>query len=182
MTIDLLRNNKVGRVVNKIDVKLRYGIVIRAVSQSYVSMVLSTALNVYTISWKGRNVNVLSNIIALIASVAMLYIPTIAYNILSKTMNINDTEFKKRYKTFIADLRTDSPLRYQFITVFFFRRAVYGCAFVILVFFPTLQIICLIATVIGMMIYLIIVRPYKSILSSLLSVVNEILLLIMVGI
>ena len=88
---------------------MRYGIIIRAVSQSYVSMVLSTCLNVYTISWSGQNINVISNLIALGGAVIMLNIPLTAFNIIHKTSDLNNTEFQKRYKTFIADLRTKNP-------------------------------------------------------------------------
>ena len=88
---------------------MRYGIIIRAVSQSYVSMVLSTCLNVYTISWSGQNVSVISNLIAFGGAVVMLYIPLTAFNIIFKTSNLNNTEFQKRFKTFIVDLRTKSP-------------------------------------------------------------------------
>lgn len=99
-----------GKVVGKIDIKMRYGIIIRAVSQSYVSMVLSTALNVYTISWGGDNVSPMSNIIALIGAVVMMYIPVLAFSTIHKSSNLQDPEFKKRYKTFIVDLKTASPL------------------------------------------------------------------------
>ena len=108
--VDICRNlNKFGRIAIKIDTKMRYGIIIRAVSQSYVSMVLSTCLNVYTISWSGQNVNVISNLIALGGAVIMLNIPLAAFNIIHKTSDLNNTEFQKRYKTFIADLRTKNP-------------------------------------------------------------------------
>ena len=88
---------------------MRYGIIIRAVSQSYVSMVLSTCLNVYTISWSGQNISVTSNIIALGGAVVMLNIPVTSFNIIYRTSDLNNAEFQKRYKTFITDLRTKNP-------------------------------------------------------------------------
>ena len=110
----------------KIDVKLRYGFIIRAISQSYLSMVLSSALNVYKVSWDVKDMHVISNIIALTVAVVMVYIPINAFNILYTTNNLNDPIFKKQYKTFIVDLKTNSPLQFQFISVFFFRRALYA--------------------------------------------------------
>ena len=110
----------------KVDLKLRYGFIIRAISQSYLSMVLSSALNAYKVSWDIDGIHVFSNIIALTVSVVMVYIPIKAFNILFTTNNLNDPVFKKRYKTFIVDLKTNSPLQFQFISVFFFRRALYA--------------------------------------------------------
>ena len=101
--------SKFGRIVMKIDRKLRYGFIIRAVSQSYVSMVLSTTLNVYTVSWIGRDVSVTSNLLALLVAVLMLYIPIISFSTIFRTTDLNDVEFQKRYKTFIVDLRTTCP-------------------------------------------------------------------------
>lgn len=100
---------KFGTLITKIDTKLRYGMIIRAISQSYLSLVLSTCLNVYTISWSG-NVSLMSNVISLSAAVVMMYIPIISFNIINRTANLNDLEFQKRYKTFIIDLRTTNPL------------------------------------------------------------------------
>ena len=123
--------------------------------------------------------NLTSNIVSLIAAICMLYVPIIAYNILQRTSQLNDPEFQKRYKTFIMDLRIYHPLQFQFITVFFFRRAIYACSFVLLAFMQEIQISFIISTVIGMMFYLIIIRPYKSLLSKTLALINEILLLAM---
>ena len=166
----------------KIDVKLRYGFIIRAISQSYLSMVLSSALNVYKVSWDVKDMHVISNIIALTVAVVMVYIPINAFNILYTTNDLSDPVFKKRYKTFIVDLKTNSPLRFQFISVFFFRRALYAWVLVIVAFIPKTQIALLITIVAGMMVYLIIVMPYESILSTILGILNEALLLIMVSI
>lgn len=55
---------KFGKAVISIDSRIRYRFIIRAISQSYVSLVLSASLNVYTISWSG-NVSITSNMIAL---------------------------------------------------------------------------------------------------------------------
>ena len=158
---------------------MRYGLIIRAISQSYVSLVLSTTLNVYKISWRSSNMNLTSNIVSLIAAICMLYVPIIAYNILQRTSQLNDPEFRKRYKTFVMDIRIYHPLKFQFITVFFFRRAIYASSFILLTFMPEIQISFIISTVIGMMLYLIIIRPYKSLLSKTLALINEILLLAM---
>lgn len=78
------------------------------------------------ISWSGDKISPMSNLIALIASVVMIYIPLLAYGIIFRTPNLNNETFQKRYKTFIVDLRTDTPFGFHFITVFFFRRAVYA--------------------------------------------------------
>ena len=110
----------------KIDVKLRYGFIIRAVTTSYLSMVLSSALNVYKVSWNIEDMHLISNIIALTISVFMVYIPTATFNILYTTNDLKNPVFKKRFKTFIVDLKTNSPLRFQFISVFFFRRALFA--------------------------------------------------------
>ena len=127
LLVDIFKTvNKFGRIVTKIDTKMRYGIIIRAVSQSYVSMVLSTCLNVYTLSWSGEDVSFITNIFALAGSIIMLYIPILAFNIIYKTSDLNNPEFQKRYKTFIVDLKTNNPNCYQFITIFLFRRALYA--------------------------------------------------------
>lgn len=88
---------------------MRYGLIIRAVSQSYLSMVLSTVLNTYTLSWSGVGTSYISNFIALIAAVVMMYIPLIAFNIIFETSNLEDYEFQRRFKTFIIDLKTNNP-------------------------------------------------------------------------
>ena len=123
--------------------------------------------------------SITSNMISLIAVVCMLYIPITAYNILQRTSQLNNPEFQKRYKTFIIDLRIDHPLQFQFITVFFFRRAIYACSFVLLTFMPEIQISFIITTIVGMMLYLIMIKPYKSLLSTILALINEVLFLIM---
>ena len=72
-------------------------------------MVLSTCLNVVGVSWSG-NVSFMSNLIALGAAIIMIYVPIIAFNIIHSTSNLEDLNFKRRFKTFIVDLRTTSPL------------------------------------------------------------------------
>ena len=89
-------------------------------------MVLSSALNIYEVSWDIDDMHIFSNIIALTVSVVMIYIPIYAFNILLTTNDLTDPVFKKRYKTFIVDLKTNSPLQFQFISVFFFRRALFA--------------------------------------------------------
>ena len=107
---DLMQGvNKCGKIVVNIDTKIRYSITIKAVSQSYLSMVLSTALNVYTLTWIG-DVSVTNDMIALLWAVIMLYIPVISFNIMFKTSDLNNPKFRKRYKTFIIDLKTNNPL------------------------------------------------------------------------
>ena len=171
---------KGGKLLTKIDTKLRYGIIIRAISQSYLSLVLSTCLNVYTISWSG-DVSYFSNIIALIAAVVMLYVPVISFGVVQSTATLNDATFQKRFKTFIIDLRVHSPLCFHFISVFFFRRAVYACCFAIFSTFPRVQIFFIASAVVSMILYLIAVRPYKSVLSRILSLLNEAFLVAMIG-
>lgn len=80
------------------------------------------------------------------------------------------------------DMRLDSPLRFQFITVFFFRRVVYASVFMLAANLQNIQIGVAVATVVGMASYIIIVKPYASGLSSVLSVINEFLLLATVAI
>ena len=53
---------------------------------------------------------------------------------------------------------------------------------VIVTFVPKTQIAMLITIVAGMMVYMIIVKPYQSILSTILGILNEALLLIMISI
>lgn len=118
-------SKKFGGIITKIDTKLRYGFIIRAVSQSYISLVLSTCLNVFTITWSG-NVSYVSNLIGLGAAVVMMYIPIIAFSTIYSATNLEDAEFKKRYKTFVIDLKTSSPICFHYSTIFFFRRAVYA--------------------------------------------------------
>ena len=179
--VDLFLNiGRWGKIINKVDVKLRYGFIIRAVSQSYLSLVLSTALNVYMISWSG-NVSIISNLIAWSAAIMMLYIPIISFSTIFKTSDLKNEQFQKRFKTFIIDLRTDNPFRFHFTTIFYFRRAIYACVFVVWAAFPTLQVITQSITVVFMTCYLLI-KPYKSALSSILSILNELMLLFMIGI
>lgn len=73
----------IGKYIKKIDVKLRYGFIIRAVCQSYLSLVLSSSLNAFSVSWTG-NISVMSNMIAFIAVLVMMYIPTISYIIIQR--------------------------------------------------------------------------------------------------
>ena len=94
-----------------------------------------------------------------------------------ETGDLSNDEFQKRYKTIIIDLRTDSPLRFHFMTVFFFRRAIYASIFVLLSWSPELQLVGGSFSVIAMLVYIVIVKPYASFLSMFLSIVNELLLI-----
>jgi hypothetical protein len=80
------------------------------------------------------------------------------------------------------DLRTDNPLRFQFITVFFFRRVLYASTFILLSRWQFFQISYAVFTVFFMVSYLLIIKPYKSVLSSVLSVFNEFMLFLTVAI
>lgn len=111
----------------------------------------------------------------------MLYIPILSFTTVAKTSNLQNPAFIQRFKTFIVDLRTTNPLCFHFMTVFFFRRAVFACCFVLVSSWVKFQIISVTFTVLGMMVYLALVRPYKSTLSVILSLTNEILLLVLVG-
>lgn len=163
---------------------------IRGVTQFYLSLSLSAILNVYTVSsylltpvqlsWSGNNLSYAVNISAMLGMLAVLYIPIKAYNIIYRTADLNSEEFKKRYKTIISGLRTDNPLAYQFICVFFFRRAVYASIFVLFSSKPVYQIICANAITIAMMVYVVVVRPYNTFLSTILSILNEMLLVGMI--
>ena len=178
--MDLLEGAyKIGKVFTKIDMKLRYGFIIRAISQSYVSLVVSTCLNVYVISWSG-DINYMSNLIALSVAIIMMYIPIISFTTIQSASNLNDPAFQKRLKTFIIDLRTTNPLCFHFATIFFFRRAIYACAFVVLANVPSTQVLYLSVVTLSMSAYLVVVRPYKSVLSSVLSLLNEFMLLSMI--
>ena len=93
----------------------------------------------------------------------------------------------KRYATLIVDLRTDSPMQFQFTFVFFFRRILYASIFIILSgqpfnenYVPTIQVALLIFIVWWMLSYLIIIRPYESLLSRILCLYNELMLLVVV--
>ena len=98
------------------------------------------------------------------------------FNTIFKTTNLKDEEFQERYKIIINDLRTDSPFRYQYITVFYFRRAIYAGAFVLLEAWPILQVTVVNLSAFLMLLYLVIFKPYESTLSRILSVINEVLL------
>lgn len=108
------------------------------------------------------------------------YIPIKSYNIIFETSNLDSEEFKKRYKTIISGLKTKGPFWYQFIWVFFFRWALYASTFVIFSTNPLAQIIFTSLTVVGMLGYLILVRPYNTLLSSILSITNELFLAVMI--
>ena len=112
---------------------------------------------------------------------ALIYIPVKAFNIIYRTHNLDSEVFKKRYKTIIAGLKTHGPLWYQFIWVFYFRRAVYASIFVLFQSKPSVQIISANLLTLAMLIYLISIRPYDSFLSTMLSIVNDSLLVIMIA-
>lgn len=110
----------------------------------------------------------------------IIYIPIHSFNIVYKTQDLKSPDFQKRYETIIAGLKTSGPLWYQFICVFYFRRAVYSGIFVLFQDSPGFQIICANVVTIAMLLYLIIVKPYDSYLSIGLSIINEILLVWMI--
>lgn len=116
------------------------------------------------------------NFFALAGIISVIYIPVKCYNTIYCTADLNNEEFQKRFKTFITDLKTTDPLCFQFITVFFFRRAIYASTFVLLGYYPLVQIIAANGCVAFMFLYLVIVRPYMSFLSTFLSILNEVLL------
>ena len=64
--------------------------------------------------------------------------------------------------------------------MFFFRRAVYAAVFVLFPSMPSVQIAFASFTAVSMMIYVTVVRPYDSILSTFLAIVNECLLVAMI--
>jgi len=110
----------------------------------------------------------------------IIYIPTKTFNIVYECPDLKAVEFKKRYKIIIAGLKIDNPLRYQFTCVFFFRRAVYASMFIVLASYPSVQIGFAFCSCLVMALYEIIVKPYSTRLSSILSIVNEVLLSIMI--
>jgi hypothetical protein len=118
----------------------------------------------------------MANFCAILGMFATMYIPVKAYNIIFRTQDLNAEDFKKRYKTIISGLKTNGPLSYQFICVFFFRRALFASLFVIFQSNPTIQIGFAIFITSSMLLYLAIIRPYDSYLSNILGVINEILL------
>ena len=124
--------------------------------------------------------SVLSNLAAFVGMFAVIYIPIKSFNIIYRTQDLNSFDFKKRYLTIIAGLKVSSPLWYQFICIFYFRRAVYASIFVLFQSQPVLQIIFADFVTASMLVYLIIIRPYNSLLSTLLSIVNEILVIWMI--
>ena len=123
--------------------------------------------------------NYTNNIIALLGVVFVGYLPVKFFNIVFKTANLRDKNFQKRYKTIIYDLRTDNPLRFQFMSVFLFRRILYTMPFVFIAFSPIAQVVSVIVVVTCMLVYLAVIRPYESKLSTILSITNEILLLLL---
>jgi len=120
---------------------------------------------------------VISNIIAFTGMVSVIYIPIKWFNIIYRTQNLDSTDFQKRYKTIISGLKTSGPLCYQFIWVFYFRRAIYACVFVIFHSKPSLQLAFANTITVAMLVYLLVVKPYDSLLSTALSVVNEMMII-----
>ncbi|CAI2371721.1 unnamed protein product [Moneuplotes crassus] len=178
---DLFAESKIGKIVRMVDTKIRYGLLIRSVSQFYLSFFLCSVLNIYKISWSGVNVDYFNNACALIAMFTVLYIPIKSFNIVYKAGDLNSEEFKKRYKTIIAGLKISGPLCFQFISLFYFRRGVYASIFVLFNSVPIFQIGSASVVMLSMALYIIIVRPYDSILSNFLSVINEFLVTSMIG-
>ena len=103
----------------------------------------------------------------------MFYIPTKTFNIVYECPNLDSFEFRKRYKTLIAGLKTSDPLKYQFTWVFFFRRAIFAALLIVLASYPSVQVSFALVTWLGMIVYGVIVKPYSSRLSSILLIVNE---------
>ena len=77
----------------------------------------------------------------MIGMLFVMYIPIKSFEIVYRTGNLNSEEFKKRYKTIIAGLKTSGPLCFQFISIFYFRRAVYASIFVLFESSPGFQLI-----------------------------------------
>mmetsp|Transcript_19371 Transcript_19371/g.22557 ORF Transcript_19371/g.22557 Transcript_19371/m.22557 type:complete len:109 (-) Transcript_19371:330-656(-) len=67
--------NKIGKLIRLMDYKIRYGMLIRGVTQSYLSLSLNAILSVYTISWSGEGVSYMMNLFALGGILAVIYIP-----------------------------------------------------------------------------------------------------------
>ena len=66
----------------------------------------------------------------MVGAILVGYIPVKVFETIFKTYDLNSSDFQIRYKTIIVDLRTDDPLRYQFTSVFLFRRVLYAGVFV----------------------------------------------------
>ena len=116
----------------------------------------------------------------MVGAILVGYIPVKVFETIFKTYDLNSSDFQIRYKTIIVDLRTDDPLRYQFTSVFLFRRVLYAGVFVLLSFYPLAQIIGGSLAIIMMFLYILIIKPYASFLSMFLSVANELLLFPMI--
>lgn len=54
--------------------------------------------------------SLVSNIAAFIGMLTIMYIPIKSFDIIFRTHDLNSDEFKKRYKTIIAGMKTSSPL------------------------------------------------------------------------
>ena len=118
--------------------------------------------------------------IVIAAMVSVIYIPIKSFNIIYKAPNLNSDEFQKRYQTIIAGLKTSGPLCYQFIWVFYFRRLVYASVFVLFQSVPTIQLAFANTITVVMLVYLLVVKPYDSLLSTILSIVNELMIISMI--
>ncbi|CAI2365637.1 unnamed protein product [Moneuplotes crassus] len=177
---DLWSESRIGKIVRMIDTKIRYGFLIRSVSQFYLSLFLCSVLNLYIISWSGTNVNYFNNFCALVGMFAVIYVPIKSFNIIYKAGDLNSKTFKKRYKTIISGLKTSGPMCFQFVSIFYFRRGVYASILVLLYSTPLLQIMSASILTVAMACYLIIVKPYESSLSTFLSISNEFLLILMI--
>ena len=130
----------------------------------------------------GDNIDFINYVGAVFGLLVMFYIPTKAFNIVYEWPNLDSFEFRKRYKTLIAGLKTSDPLKYQFTWVFLFRRAIFAALLIVLASYPSVQVSFALVTWLGVMVYGVIVKPYWSRLSSILLIVNEWIFTTIVGI
>ena len=86
---------------------------------------------------------------------------------------VSELEFDLRYKTIIADIQISKPTGYQVMSLFYFRRCVYTAIIILLSRTPLSCLILVIIMGLVSFFYVIIFRPYETILSKINSTQNE---------
>ena len=117
--------HKMCKIWEKLELRYRYAIVIRLLLLSYVSLLLSSTLNIYKMTF-ATTPTTISCFIAIAISIALIYLPIVIMNILQKHYDkLTRTKFRIQYGPIIDELDLSHPSKYMFYAIFLMRRIVF---------------------------------------------------------
>ncbi|CDW84474.1 UNKNOWN [Stylonychia lemnae] len=174
-------------IFRKLDNFFKYNGVLRLGQELYLEMGLLAYLNIYNLQFENKD-QIINTAVAIIAIIFVTFYPLITLNLVqtfktidsnfkTQTLGVLDgiDHFKLKIYALIEGTRIQANSRLpQFnFSLFLARRLSYIQILVFLTNFPQLQIVLCIFKTILQLAYFILVQPYESKLTNIMSILNE---------